>query len=120
MTFALYTLYGVLGSFLFVVFTWVSYLSVMNLMRVRATLKWQTLIFAYPIAAVGIVADFLCNVVIGTVLFLALPKDLLLTKRLKRYLERDDFRGSIAHWICEYLLDPFDPKGSHCGNKPPA
>lgn len=111
-------LYIIIGAILFTFFTWGMYLSVMNLMRVKETLTTETKFFAYPLAAVGVIADFLYNVVIGTVLFLELPQEYLLTKRLQRHLERDNWRGAISRWLCRHLLDPFDPKGSHCGRKP--
>lgn len=111
-------LYVILGGILFTFFTWGMYLSVMNLMRVKDTLTLETKVFAYPLAFVGVVADALYNVVVGTVLFLELPQEWLLTKRLKRHLEDDSFRGVIARWLCRHLLDPFDPKGTHCGKKP--
>lgn len=107
-------LYLVLGALGFSFFTWGAYLSAMSLIRERGVLSWQTKLFAYPLVAIGITADFLTNVVIGTVLFLELPREYLLTIRLDRLLERDDFRGAIARWLCRYMLDPFDPKGRHC------
>lgn len=111
-------LYTILGVVLFTFFTWGMYLSVMSLMRVKETLTLETKFFAYPLAAVGVLADFLYNVVVGTVIFLELPREYLLTKRLKRHLEDDNWRGAMSRWLCRHLLDPFDPKGTHCGKKP--
>ena len=108
-------LYVLLGSLMFTFWTWGAYLSVMSLMRVKEILSWETKLFAYPLAAIGVISDFLYNITIGTVLFLELPREYLLTKRLKRHLNDDDFQGSIARWLCRHLLDPFDPKGTHCG-----
>lgn len=110
-------LYVLLGAVFFTFFTWGMYLSVMSLMRVKDTLTIETKCFAYPLAVVGVFMDFLYNITIGTVLFVDLPQEWLLTKRLDRYLERDDFRGAMARWFCVHLLDPFDPKGKHCFNK---
>lgn len=111
-------LYIVLGAILFTFYTWGAYLAVMSLMRVKDTLTIETKVFAYPLAAVGVLADFIYNAFVGTVLFLELPQEYLLTKRLKRHLERDNWRGALSRWLCRHLLDPFDPKGTHCGNKP--
>jgi hypothetical protein len=111
-------LYVILGAIVFTFFTWGMYLSVMNLMRVKDTLTIETKCFAYPLAVIGVLADFLYNVIVGTVLFLELPQELLLTKRLKRHLNDDNFRGAMSRWFCRHLLDPFDPKGTHCGKKP--
>lgn len=113
------SLYVLLGFWVFTFFTWGMYLSVMSLMRVKDTLSVETKVFAYPLAFVGVIADFLYNVVVGTILFLELPKQFLLTKRLKSHLNDRGFRGSIARAVCRHLLDPFDPQGTHCGQKPP-
>lgn len=110
-------LYVILGIIVFTFFTWRMYLSVMNLMRVKETLTTETKCFAYPLAAIGVIADFLYNVIVGTILFLELPQELLLTKRLKRHIGNEDWQGSIARRLCRHLLDPFDPKGTHCGQK---
>ncbi len=111
-------LYVIAGVIVFTFFTWGMYLSVMNLMRVKETLSTETKFFAYPLAAVGVIADFLYNIVIGTVLFLEPPREWLLTARLKRHLGEDGYKGNLARWLCRHLLDPFDPKGTHCGQKP--
>lgn len=108
----------ILGVVVFTFFTWGMYLSVMNLMRVKETLSTETKFFAYPLAFVGVLADFLYNIVIGTVLFLEPPREWLLTARLKRHLGEDGYKGNLARWLCRHLLDPFDPKGTHCGQKP--
>lgn len=108
----------ILGVVVFTFFTWGMYLSVMNLMRVKETLSTETKFFAYPLAAVGVLADFLYNIVVGTVIFLEPPREWLLTARLKRHLGEDGYKGNLARWLCRHLLDPFDPKGTHCGQKP--
>lgn len=107
----------IFGTLLFTFFTWGMYLSVMNLMRIKDTMSFETKLFAYPLAAIGLICDFLYNVIVGTMLFLELPKEWLLTKRLQRYLNSDSWRGNISRWLCTHLLDPFDPKGNHCGKR---
>lgn len=110
-------LYVVIGIVMFTFYTWGAYLAVMNLMRVKETLTFETKCFAYPLAAIGVISDFLYNVIVGTIIFVELPREYLLTKRLKRHLERDNWRGAMSRWLCRHLLDPFDPKGTHCGKK---
>jgi len=72
---------------------------------------------------VGLAADFFYNVVLATLLFCELPQEWLFTGRLQRYL-RDPNAGqawwmysrkTVARWLCDNLLDPFDPSGNHCG-----
>ena len=107
-------LFGVLG---FTFFTWGFYVSVMNLLREKDKLTWQTKLFAYPLAFLGVLTDFIYNVIVGTLMFLEIPKEWLLTKRLQRHLNEESWRGGLSRWLCTYLLDPFDPKGSHCGKR---
>lgn len=114
-------------------FTWGMYLAVMNLIQAKNTiheLTWQAKLFAYPLAVCGIIMDFLTNVVVGTIIFLDVPREWLLTQRLQRYLENMDnfytdsskeppsklnrWRWDAALWICTHLLDPFDSRGYHC------
>lgn len=113
----LYTLYVILGSIIFTFYTWGLYLSVMMLMKHKDTLTTETKFFAYPLAFYGVLVDFLYNMTVGTLLFVELPREWLLTKRLKRHLEDDNWRGTMSRWFCRHLLDPFDPKGTHCGKK---
>jgi hypothetical protein len=69
-------------------------------------------------ALVGVILDATLNIVFMTVAFGDLPREFLLTARLHRY--RDDprhngtKRQSGAKFICEKLLNAFDPSGKHC------
>lgn len=111
--------------FLAMFFTWGMYLAVMNLIQSKHKLTLAAKFFAYPLAAIGIIMDFLINIIVGTLLFLDLPREFLLTARLQRYLDDLDnltepakglrnWRHSAALWICTNLLDPFDSRGYHC------
>lgn len=99
-------------------FTWGMYLSVMNLVRFKEQMSLETKLFAYPLVVIGVLADFIYNVLVGSILFLEPPREWLLTTRLKRHLGKDGYKGNLARWVCRHLLDPFDPKGTHCGKKP--
>lgn len=112
--------YGCLVVVVATFFTWGMYLSVMNLVRFKDHLSLETKVFAYPLVVVGVLADFVYNVVVGSILFLEPPREWLLTTRLKRHLGEDGYKGNLARWVCRHLLDPFDPKGTHCGKVPPA
>jgi len=95
---------------------WMLYLAVMNLMEHRDRLTLPAKLFAYPIAAAGVVADALFNITFGTVIFVEPPhyKRLLFTQRCQYHLKEDGYRGKVARFWCRHFLDPFDPTGRHC------
>jgi len=110
-------LLGASAGYALAFLTWVMYLAVMNIARFRHDLYPIAKAHAYVLAAVALVFDFLLNVVVGTVVFLKPPKDLLLTGRLSRYILDPSealWRRKLAGWICSRLLDQFDPYGHHC------
>lgn len=125
--------YVPLVLFIIAYFTWGMYLAVMNLIQAKETIHKLTLpakIFAYPLAIAGVIMDFLTNLIVGSIVFVDMPREFLLTERLQRYLEDmdrfydgqakvqptklDKWRWTAAVWICEHLLDPFDARGYHC------
>jgi hypothetical protein len=70
---------------------------------------------AIPVVAVAIILDILANITIATVVFLDLPRELLITTRLQKYMKKDTgWRKKIAKYLCDHILDPFDPRGNHC------
>lgn len=95
---------------------WTFYLAVMHLdtARKRGSLTTASKVIGYPILYVGLVLDMLFNALWGSLLFLEPPKEWLFTARVSRWNDNDGWRGAIARWICEELLDPFDPRGQHC------
>lgn len=120
----LYVGLAVLVAWLATVNLWVLYLACMNLKRARdagklpAAARWV----GYPVLFTGIVVDCFYTVVLGTLVFQEWPREWLLTGRLQRIL-RDPNAGqawwlysrkAVAHWLCDNLLDPFDPSGNHC------
>lgn len=107
----------VLCFFSLVPATWVQYLAIMSLSRAReaGTLTPGAELLGKAVLCVGYLSDFLLNTMVGTVLFLELPKEWLLSPRVAR-LQRDGtgYRKTVATWVCKNLLDPFDPSGCHC------
>jgi hypothetical protein len=95
---------------------WIFYLAVMNLQRVRDLGLLHPVVkkLAYPILIVGVLLNILLNITILTILFLDVPREWTISKRLNRYMTQP-----VANWrskaakIFEYLLDPFDPDGDH-------
>lgn len=94
---------------------WVFYLAVMSLYRARreGTLTRPATIMGYPVLVVGAIMDVLLNVVVLTVVMLEVPKELMVTHRLRRHKDGKGFRGRIARWLAKNFLDPYDPKGAH-------
>lgn len=103
-----------LPSYTLVCFVW--YLAVMQLAAKRDQLHGVMLGLAMLILWIGLALDFILTVVIGTIIFADLPRESKFTDRLKRHLMRDSaqWRYREARWICDNLLNPFDPKGRHC------
>lgn len=106
--------YAVLIGFAATYALWVLYLAVMSLKRVRDEGKLSRLayIFGIPVLYIGLVFDVLINIFVMTVLLLELPKEWLVTTRLKRHNRGTGWRQKFAAW-CEQFLDPFDPSGDH-------
>jgi len=116
--YAVHAAYAVGASILACYVVWILYLAIMHLIRAReyGTLKKTARWLGYPVVLVGIILDWLLNVIVGTVLFLEMPKSFgeLVTARLKRHCNLPTWRGAIAWWVCHKLLNTFDPSGRHC------
>lgn len=101
--------------YLIAMITLVFYLAIMNLKRNRARINKTNGFFFGQIIIVGLLFDVAMNLIVGTIFFRELPKELLFTSRLQRHLkESHGWRLRMAAWWCEHLLDPFDPAGTHC------
>lgn len=95
--------------------TWAFYLLAMSLIQARnaGLLTRPALFLGYPLVAVGVVLDFMLNMVASAV-FLDPPREWLLTIRCNRYIDTyTDWRYRLAVWLCSNLLDPFQI-GGHC------
>lgn len=106
----------IIFSYIGMFITWILYLAVMNIKQNVSTMSWLAKIHAYPLIIIAITFDSFVNIILGTILFLDLPKEWLLTARLKRYIyeENSAWREKIASWICYHLLNQFDPSKKHC------
>ena len=95
---------------------WVFYLAVMALKRASDAGQLSPLAYALglPVLKVGLVLDVLVNLVVMTVVLLELPREWLVTTRLKRHnKDADGWRKRLVAVVFEPLLDPFDPSGDH-------
>jgi hypothetical protein len=95
--------------------TWIFYLAVMNLKRAKdaGKLTWPAKVMGYPVLFVGLALDCLLNLTVCTFLFLELPREGLVTARLKRLEAGGGWRAVLATWFAVSLLNTFDPSGKH-------
>lgn len=94
---------------------WILYLAVMSLKRAgdAGMLSPLATAFGVPVLYTGWVFDALVNIFVMTVLLIELPREWLVTTRLKRHNRTGTgWRQRFAAW-CEQFLDPFDPSGDH-------
>lgn len=104
--------------------TWSYYLAVMHLKEERDKLKSEgkdftveQKVFGYPTLIIGLGWDILLNFLVGSIMFLELPrydlKEYLFTGRVSRWNDTGGWRGDLARWFCRHYLDPFE-RGGHC------
>lgn len=93
-------------------FTYVYYVAVMSFKRKWQQLSTRVKIVAAPQIIIGVLLDIILNILISPV-FLELPRELLLTSKLKRYRRKGSgYRLRLADSLCENWLNPFDD--GHC------
>lgn len=104
---------------------WLLYVFTMGLYRafLMGRLKGLSLVMCAPVVAVAFTLDLLMQFTVFAVVFADVPRDWLVTHRLRRYMRElppDHWRRRWADYLCHHLLDPFDPTGAHCDSDPPA
>lgn len=112
-TAGVYTLYSVLALYAL----WLFYLAVMSLYRAKLNnqLSKVALRLGYPILIIGLLLDFVVNVVVASVVFLDLPREFTVSEKMSRLIKSNSkWRKTGACWFCEKFLDVFDPSGKHC------
>lgn len=87
----------------------------------RAYLKKQLSIFLLilctPAVMVGVIIDVLANIFIATIVFRKPPKQWLVTTRLQQIQNNPlehIHNKALAKYLCNNMLDIFDPNGDHC------
>jgi len=93
---------------------WVFYLAVMALKRAKDENKLSrtALVLGTPVLWIGYTLDAFVNVTVMTVVLIELPREVLVTDRLKRHKSSTGWRLKVVLWF-EPILDPFDPSGDH-------
>jgi hypothetical protein len=91
------------------------YVASMAMVRAHKEEKLNTFlwILCVPFVALSLVVDVINNLIVFTVLFLERPKELTVTERLKRHVKEYTFRGKLARWLGDTLLNAFDHTGNH-------
>lgn len=94
------------------------YAAVMNFKRAKdaGKLSKAGLILGYPYFILGMALDIYCNTVPVSILLLEPPKfgEFTVTARITRLKQAGGWRGDVARWFCEELLDGLDPDWKHC------
>ena len=98
---------------------WYLYIIVMGLYRahLNGQLSWPAKILGAPALIVGYVLDVIMQYTVAAIIWREWPArgEHLVTDRMQRYLAiGHGTRYRKAKWLCEHLLDPFDPTGKHC------
>jgi hypothetical protein len=96
---------------------WGMYVLVMGIYRAHLShrLKGLVLVLSLPFVAIGFLMDVFANLTIASLVFLEPPREWLVTSRLQRYIAHGTgWRFWLAKYICDHLLDVFDPSGDHC------
>lgn len=102
---------------------WLVYVVVMGFYRAHLAKRLNPLTFvmASPVLIVGYALDMFCQYTLACLVFWDRPKSFLhermVTTRLQRYVAEGEVGGwrfKVATYICDKMLDPFDPTGNHC------
>ena len=93
----------------------IMYVASMGMIRAHAEKKLNGVLWVLclPFVAISIVLDFINNMIVFSLLYFELPKEWLVTERLKRHVKQHTFRGKLSRWIGETILNPFDHSGDH-------
>lgn len=99
--------------------TWLFYLAVMHIKKVKNQLEFVEKLFAYPMLYIGLFIDVMFNITSGTVFFFEPPREFLFTSRCQRHLESKKtnfyarYQKRVAKYFCSKFMDPYDEDG-HC------
>lgn len=93
----------------------IMYVSSMSMIRAHREGKLNPVLWALcvPWVAISWVIDVIHNLTLFTILYAELPRQLTVTKRLKRHVTQHTFMGKFSRWLAETILNPFDLTGNH-------
>jgi len=97
---------------------WALYVFTMAIYRahLNGNLGWFNTIMASPFIVAAMCVDVFANIFIAPFVFFELPRELLVTTRLRKIIAGGSTAQNhmIAIWLCDSVLDPLDPTGNHC------
>jgi len=110
---------GILFTVLYLICFFYLYVLVMGIYRAHLAGKLSKflLVLCLPAVLLGIIFDVLANIFIATFVFRKFPRQWLVTTRLiqiKNNPLEHQHNKALAQYICEHMLDIFDPTGDHC------
>ena len=93
----------------------IMYVASMNMVRAHkvhslTTIQW---VLCVPFIAISLIVDILHNVFLFSFIFGKFPRELTVTERLKRHVFEYSWRGKLARWFGNELLNAFDHTGNH-------
>jgi len=105
----------IIGLYLLFGITFVFYLAMMHLKHNKDKITLLIKVSTTPIILLFAGVYILLNVILGSILFLELPKTVQFTSRCQRHIAKNDgsWRYKQAVWWCKNFLDPFE-EGGHC------
>lgn len=112
-------LYGITITVIYLICFFYLYILVMGIYRAYLAdkLKPFILMICLPAVLIGIIVDVFANIFIATIVFRSLPRQWLVTTRLiqiKNNPLEHHHNKFLAQYVCEHMLDIFDPSGRHC------
>jgi hypothetical protein len=114
--FLIYAFYVALCSAVLLPVVWLFYLGIMTLKRARdeGKVTRPAEMVGVPIYWTGVLLDFLGNITFAVLIFRDIPREVLVSQRLQRYVDGPPgWRRERAIWWAEHFLDPYDPRGYH-------
>jgi len=106
----------IIGLYLLFGITFVFYLAMMHLKHNKDKITLLIKVSTTPIILLFAGVYILLNMILGSILFLELPKTVQFTSRCQRHIAKNDgsWRYKQAVWWCKNFLDPFGEEGGHC------
>jgi hypothetical protein len=108
--------YILIGLIVDIYLFFIIYVASMNMIRAHKENKLNGYLWALCLPFVGFawLYDLLHNMIHASLIFIELPKQLLVTDRIKQHINDSDYRGELSRFLCEKILSPFDYSGNHC------
>lgn len=95
---------------------WLFYRVVMKFKAWRelGLLNPVTSAIGYTIMYIGLILDIEANIIVASVVFMELPRELTISARVKRLVRGEDgWRRSLAIWVARVLLNPYSGSKPH-------